>query len=95
MVRDGGMLTPHILSGADHLDQRETGLGTAALAAVVAGPCRGNIAAPDEGNMYLLGKVGSDDHKRRFLDPLCAAARARHSSWLNPRQRAGRGATRR
>jgi acyl-CoA dehydrogenase len=26
--------------------------------------------APDEGNMYLLGKVADDAQKRRFLDPL-------------------------
>jgi acyl-CoA dehydrogenase len=29
-----------------------------------------NTAAPDEGNMYLLGKVGSPEMKERFLKPM-------------------------
>ncbi len=34
------------------------------------GPLACNTAAPDEGNMYLLGKVGSPEQKKRFLEPL-------------------------
>lgn len=31
-----------------------------------------NTAAPDEGNMYLLAKLSSDEQKERFLKPLVA-----------------------
>ncbi len=34
------------------------------------GPIACNTAAPDEGNMYLLGKVASAELKERFLKPL-------------------------
>src|SRR5690606_27808431 len=34
------------------------------------GPVACNTAAPDEGNMYLLGKVGTQEIKDRFLKPL-------------------------
>jgi NAD(P)-dependent dehydrogenase (short-subunit alcohol dehydrogenase family) len=49
-----------------HLTQREDGdrpqSGLSPL-----GPARLNTMAPDEGNMYLLGKVGSAEQKARFL----------------------------
>ena len=38
------------------------------VAARARWPC--NTMAPDEGNMYLLGKVGSAEQKERFLAPL-------------------------
>ena len=34
------------------------------------GPLAVNVMAPDEGNMYLLGKAASAEQKARFLDPL-------------------------
>jgi acyl-CoA dehydrogenase len=34
------------------------------------GPVALNAAAPDEGNMYLIGKIGSAAQKARFLTPL-------------------------
>ena len=34
------------------------------------GPLACNTMAPDEGNMYLLGKVASEEQKTRFLDQL-------------------------
>ena len=36
------------------------------------GPLACNTMAPDEGNMYLLGKVGSPEQKERFLEPMVA-----------------------
>ena len=34
------------------------------------GPVAVNTMAPDEGNMFLLGKVGTPAQKQRFLEPL-------------------------
>ena len=71
-ARAAGVLTPHILPDGSHLNQRETALVLRKSGLSPLGPLACNTAAPDEGNMYLLGKVGSPDQKRRFLDPLVA-----------------------
>lgn len=69
-ARAAGVLTPHILPGGGHLDQRETAYVLRQSGLSPLGPIAVNTAAPDEGNMFLLGKVGSDEQKARFLDPL-------------------------
>ncbi|MDP1026872.1 acyl-CoA dehydrogenase family protein [Sphingomonas sp. KR1UV-12] len=69
-AREAGVLTPHILADGSHLDQRETAYVLRQSGLSPLGPIAVNTAAPDEGNMYLLGKVGSDEQKRRFLDPI-------------------------
>jgi acyl-CoA dehydrogenase len=72
LARAAGVLTPHILDDHSHLTQRETALVLRKTGLSPLGPLACNTAAPDEGNMYLLGKVGSDALKRRFLNPLIA-----------------------
>ena len=69
-ARAAGVLTPHILADGDHLTQRETALVLRKSGLSILGPLAVNTAAPDEGNMYLLGKVGSPEMKDRFLKPL-------------------------
>ena len=69
-ARAAGVLTPHILPDGDHLTQRETAHVLKKTGLSPLGPLACNTAAPDEGNMYLLGKVGSPEQKKRFLDPL-------------------------
>lgn len=69
-ARVAGVLTPHIQSGGAHLSQRETALVLRMSGLSPLGPLACNTAAPDEGNMYLLGKVGSPEIKERFLAPL-------------------------
>ena len=69
-AREAGVLTPHILPDGSHLDQRETAYVLRQSGLSPLGPIAVNTAAPDEGNMYLLGKVGSDEQKRRFLVPI-------------------------
>ena len=69
-ARAAGVLTPHILPDGSHLTQRETAYVLRQSGLSPLGPLAVNTAAPDEGNMFLLGKVGSDEQKRRFLDPL-------------------------
>lgn len=69
-ARAAGVVTPHILPDGGHLTQRETAKVLIATGLSPLGPLACNTAAPDEGNMYLLGKVGSDAIKERFLAPL-------------------------
>lgn len=70
LARKAGVLTPHILADGDHLTQRETAAVLIRSGLSPLGPLACNTAAPDEGNMYLLGKVGSPELKARFLDPM-------------------------
>lgn len=69
-ARGAGVLTPHILEGGKHLTQRETAAVLVRSGLSPLGPLACNTAAPDEGNMFLIGKVGSPDLKERFLVPL-------------------------
>ncbi len=71
-ARAAGVLTPHILADGSHLNQRETAKVLIKSGLSPLGMLACNTAAPDEGNMYLLGKVGSPELKSRFLDPLVA-----------------------
>lgn len=70
LARQAGVLTPHILPDGGHLTQRETAAVLIRSGLSPLGPIACNTAAPDEGNMYLLGKVASPEIKQRFLDPL-------------------------
>ena len=69
-ARAAGVLTPHILADGSHLTQRETATVLKASGLSPLGPVAVNTMAPDEGNMYLLGKVGSPEMKERFLKPM-------------------------
>jgi acyl-CoA dehydrogenase len=69
-AREAGVLTPHILADGSHLSHRDTAAILRASGLSPLGPHAVNTAAPDEGNIYLLGKVASSDQKRRFLEPL-------------------------
>ena len=69
-ARAAGVLTPHILPDGSHLSQRDTATVLKASGLSPLGPVAVNTMAPDEGNMYLLGKVGSPEMKERFLKPM-------------------------
>lgn len=69
-ARAACVLTPHVLPDGSHLTQRETAIVLRRSGLSPLGPLACNTAAPDEGNMYLLGKVASAEQKARFLDPL-------------------------
>jgi acyl-CoA dehydrogenase len=71
-ARDAGVLTPHILPNGEHLTQRETATVLIRTGLSPLGPVACNTNAPDEGNIFLLGKVGSDAIKNRFLKPMIA-----------------------
>lgn len=80
-ARAAGVLTPHILENGRHLSQRETAIVLRASGLSPLGPLAVNTCAPDEGNMYLLGKVGSPAIKERFLRPL-VEGRARSAFFM-------------
>jgi acyl-CoA dehydrogenase len=67
-----GVMTPHILADGSHLTQRETAIVLKASGLSPLGPTAVNTMAPDEGNMYLIGKVATPALKERFLKPLVA-----------------------
>src|SRR4030088_2090251 len=69
-ARAAGVLSPHIRPDVSHLSQRKTATVLKASGRSPLGPVAVNTAAPDEGNMYLLGKVGSPEMKERFLKPV-------------------------
>lgn len=80
-ARAAGVLTPHILGDGSHLTQRETATVLKASGLSPLGPVAVNTMAPDEGNMYLLGKVGSPEMKERFLKPM-VEGRARSAFFM-------------
>ena len=69
-ARAAGVLTPHIRDDGSHLTQRETAYVLIKSGLSTLGPLACNTFAPDEGNMYLIGHVGSPELKERFLAPL-------------------------
>src|SRR5687767_1220301 len=81
LAREAGVLTPHVLEGGEHLSQIETAYVLQKSGLSPLGPLACNTMAPDEGNMYLLGKVGSPELKARFLKPL-VEGRARSAFFM-------------
>ncbi len=75
-AREAGVLTPHILSDGTHLSHQDTAIVLRAAGRSLLGPIALNVSAPDEGNMYLLGRVASPEQKAAFLEPL-VSGRAR------------------
>lgn len=73
-ARAAGLMTPHILPDGSHLTQRETAMVLIKSGLSPLGPLAVNTMAPDEGNMYLIGHIGSPELKARFLDQLVSGA---------------------
>ncbi|MBP0620560.1 acyl-CoA dehydrogenase family protein [Cupriavidus consociatus] len=69
-ARAAGVMTPHILPDGSHLSQRETAAVLMRSGLSPLGPVAVNTMAPDEGNMFLLGKVATTAQQQRFLSPL-------------------------
>jgi acyl-CoA dehydrogenase len=70
LARAAGLLTPHILPDGSHLGHRGTAKVLRAAGLSPLGPLALNVMAPDEGNMFLLGRVATAAQKARFLKPL-------------------------
>ncbi|MEM7570296.1 MAG: acyl-CoA dehydrogenase [Pseudomonadota bacterium] len=71
-ARAAGLMTPHILENGAHLTQRGTAHVLKKSGLSPLGPVACNTAAPDEGNMFLLGKVANSEQKEHFLKPMVA-----------------------
>ncbi len=69
-ARAAGLLTPHILADGGHLSYRGTALVLRASGLSPLGPVALNVSAPDEGNMFLLGRVASAAQRQQFLEPI-------------------------
>lgn len=90
-ARQAGVLTPHILPDGRHLTQRETAVVLIRSGLSMLGTLACNTMAPDEGNIYLLSKVGSPEIKERFLTPL-VEGRARSAFFMTePAEENGAG----
>ena len=90
-ARSAGVLTSHILPDGGYLIQQETAIVLQKSGLSPLGPLAVNTMAPDEGNMYLLGKVGSDNMKERFLKPM-VEGRVRSAFFITePAQEGGAG----
>jgi acyl-CoA dehydrogenase len=90
-ARSSGVLTPHILQDGSHLTHRETALVLRAAGRSPLGPVAVNVAAPDEGNMYLLGRVATPAQRAEFLTPL-VEGRTRSAFFMTePAQEGGAG----
>ena len=75
-AREAGVLTPHILPDGRHLSHRDTAVVLRAAGLSLLGPLAVNVNAPDEGNMFLLGRMATAEQQARFLAPL-VSGRAR------------------
>lgn len=90
-ARAAGVLTPHILADGRHLSQRETAVVLIRSGLSPLGMLAVNTQAPDEGNMYLLGKVGSPELKERFLKPLVSGEARSAFFMTEPAETGGAG----
>jgi acyl-CoA dehydrogenase len=91
LARKAGVLTPHIPADGSHLSQRETATVLRMTGLSPLGPLACNTGAPDEGNMFLLGKVGSPLIKERFLAPLIAGEKRSAFFMTEPAAEGGAG----
>ena len=70
LAKQAGLLVPHIREDGSHFSHTETALILRKSGLSPLGPIACHVMAPDEGNMYLLGKVGDAMIKERFLAPM-------------------------
>ncbi len=91
LARQAGVLSPHILPDGGHLTQRETAKVLIKSGLSPLGPLACNTNAPDEGNMYLLGKVGSPELKERFLKPMVEGRKRSAFFMTEPWEEGGAG----
>jgi len=70
LARAAGVMTPHVLADGAHLTHVETAAVLKRSGLSPLGPVAVNTMAPDEGNMFLLGRVATPAQKEHFLTKL-------------------------
>lgn len=90
-ARAAGVMTPHILPDGSHLTQLETAAVLKRSGLSPLGPVAVNTMAPDEGNMFLLGKVATAAQKQRFLEPLVSGEARSAFFMTEPAEEGGAG----
>jgi acyl-CoA dehydrogenase len=91
LARDAGLMTPHIPADGSHLTQLETAAVLKPSGLSLLGPVALNTGAPDEGNMFLLGKIATPEQRTRFLDPLVSGAARSAFFMTEPASEGGAG----
>lgn len=80
-ARAAGLMTPQLLPDGSHMTHLETAAILKRAGLSPLGPVATNTMAPDEGNIFLLGKVATAAQQRRFLDKLISG-RARSAFYM-------------
>lgn len=90
-AREAGVLTPHIFSDGSHLSQRGTAKVLIKAGLSHLGMLATNVMAPDEGNMFLLGKKATPEQKQRFLETMIAGTSRSAFFMTEPADEGGAG----
>ena len=91
LARRSEVMTPHILPDGTHLTQLETAAVLKRSGLSPLGPIAVNTMAPDEGNMYLLGKVATLAQRDRFLKKLLSGDARSAFFMTEPAEEGGAG----
>jgi acyl-CoA dehydrogenase len=91
LARNAGLMTPHILPGGEHLTQGETAAILERSGLSPLGPVAVNTMAPDEGNMFLLGKAATQEQKERYLHKLVSGEARSAFFMTEPAEEEGAG----
>jgi len=90
-ARAAGLMTPHIRRDGSHLSHLGTARVLSAAGLSPLGPVAVNVSAPDEGNMFLLGRVATPEQQETFLRPI-VEGRARSAFFMTePASEGGAG----
>ncbi|SPJ23912.1 acyl-CoA dehydrogenase family protein [Palleronia abyssalis] len=91
LAREAGLMTPHVRDDGTHFTHRETAAMLIRAGLSTLGALAVNVSAPDEGNMFLLGHVGSPELKERFLTPMIAGEKRSAFFMTEPAEDGGAG----
>lgn len=91
LARGEGLIAPHLREDGTHLRHVDVGKVLTAAGLSPLGPTALNVMAPDEGNMFLLAKVGTPEQKEKYLAPLVAGLERSAFFMTEPASEGGAG----